>query len=192
MFRFFQNNPQIHRLDKNTPKPPSQGGVRGSVSNGGPQSARQRELDGLDDFEDDLSDIEGELEGGEDLEEVSIDLADEARLLLDSLWRKNQDTSKLMVCVGLDSSMQPLQSLPLCSPPPPPGTHTGGVCTGGVRHPAGPQADQAHSGGWVDLQSDYTGMYSMSCVCVLKCMWACAVVNCDFLSLSTHYSIWRI
>ena len=170
MFRFFQNNPQIHRLDKNAPKPPSQGGVRGSVSNGGPQSARQRELDGLDDFEDDLSDIEGELEGGEDLEEVSIDLADEARLLLDSLWRKNQDTTKLMVCVGLDSSMHSHYTLShSVPPPPPPGAHTGGVCTGGVRHPAGPQADQAHSGGRVDLQSYYTGMYVRTvcrvCVC---------------------------
>lgn len=127
MFRFFQNNPQIHRLDKNTPKPPSQGGVRGAVPNGGPQSVRQRELDGLDDFEDDLSDIEGELEGGEDLEEVSIDLADEARLLLDSLWRKNQDTSKLMVCGGLDSSMHSHYSLSHSVPPLRPQAPTQGV-----------------------------------------------------------------
>ena len=110
---------------------------------------RQRELDGLDDFEDDLSDIEGELEGGEDLEEVSIDLADEARLLLDSLWRKNQDTSKLMVRACGTCQLQATTASPTL--PSPSGTHTGRVCTGGVRHPVGSQADQAHSGRRVDL-----------------------------------------
>ena len=156
--------------------PPSQGGVRGAVPNGGPQSARQRELDGLDDFEDDLSDIEGELEGGEDLEEVSIDLADEARLLLDSLWRKNQDTSKLMVCVGLDSSMHSHYSLSHSVPPLPPQAPTQGVF---VQEVSGtPLALKltrpTQEVGWT---FKVTTQVCMSCVCVCVYLSACVRVQ---------------
>lgn len=73
------------------------------------------------------------------------------------------------------------------SAPPPPGAHTGGVCTGGFGHSVGPQANQAHSGCRVDLQSDYTGTRMYVChVCVLKGVRACAVENFEFLSLSVH------
>ena len=86
----------METLSKDSSKP--LGGVRGTVPNGGARGVRSQELDDLDDFEDDLSDIDAELDGEEALEDGStVDLADEARLHLDSVWRKNQDAIKLMV-----------------------------------------------------------------------------------------------
>ena len=106
----FLRNAQIDTLDRGYSKPPGRASARGVVPNGGPRGVPPRELDGLDDFEDDLSDIEDELEGGGASEEVSIDVADEARLHLDSLWRKNQDASKLMVGAYEGGEVQPVRT----------------------------------------------------------------------------------
>lgn len=93
----FLKKSQLESLNKDMSRP--LGGVRRSVPNGSAQGMLSQELDGLDDFEDDFSDIDAELDGEEGLEgELSLDLADEARLHLDSVWKKSQDAIKLMVC----------------------------------------------------------------------------------------------
>ena len=91
----FLKKTQVASLGKDSSKPPV--GMQGGIPNGGALGVPPRNLDGLDDFEDDLSDIEEELEGEDASEGEPIDVADEARLRLDSLWRQNQDASKLMV-----------------------------------------------------------------------------------------------